>query len=100
MFEGVKFRQLGEDEKKQRKDEHGKFTMGEVPDDLAFVVEKGEVEFEIVKLLLPSSRAICRQELVFREGNFCNQMIEARRTFQDRTDLISGNDGSVQSFVV
>ena len=46
-FQDVKFRQWKEGEEGQGADDDGTFLMGEVPDDLALVIEKETAEFEI-----------------------------------------------------
>lgn len=46
-FENVKFREWKEGEDTKGPGGGGRYLMGEVPDDLAFVVEKKKAEFEI-----------------------------------------------------
>lgn len=46
-FDGVRFRQWSKREEGEGTDNEGRYLMGEVPDDLAFVIEGGTVEFEI-----------------------------------------------------
>ena len=46
-FGSVRFKLWKEGEEGEGADEEGRYLMGEVPDDLAFVIEKETVEFEI-----------------------------------------------------
>ena len=46
-FDGVRFRQWNKGEESESIDDGGRYLMGEVPDDLAFVIEGETVEFEI-----------------------------------------------------
>ncbi len=55
-FEGVRFKQrregqIREEGNKQGEDGQGKYVRGEMPDDLALVIEKGDAEFEIRQIL-------------------------------------------------
>ena len=43
----LRFWQWGSEGERAEESELGKYTMGEMPDDLAFVVENGEAEFKI-----------------------------------------------------
>ncbi len=44
---GVRFRQWREGGEREGRDDEGRYLMGEVPNNLAFVIEKGTTEFEI-----------------------------------------------------
>ena len=44
---GVRFRQWREGGEREGVDDAGRFFMGEVPGDLALVIENGKVEFKI-----------------------------------------------------
>ncbi len=46
-FGVVRFRQWREGGEREGQDDEGRYLMGEVPNDLAFVIEKGTAEFEI-----------------------------------------------------